>query len=67
MRIRLAENFRAAFYAPFYATLALGFYEKHGVTVELVSSSAAGEGVAALLDGKADVTCGRADAGHESA
>ena len=58
MRIRLAENFRAAFYAPFYATLALGFYEKHGVTVELVSSSAAGEGVAALLHGKADVTWG---------
>jgi hypothetical protein len=25
MRIRLTENFRAVFYAPFYATQALGF------------------------------------------
>jgi NitT/TauT family transport system substrate-binding protein len=58
MRIRLAENFRAAFYAPFYATLALGLYEKHGMAVELVKSSAAGGGIAALLDGKVDVTWG---------
>ena len=28
MRSKLAENFRAAFYAPFYATHALGFAEE---------------------------------------
>ena len=33
MKIRLAENFRALFYAPFYATQALGFYEREGVDI----------------------------------
>ena len=31
MKIRLAENFRAVFYAPFYATQALGFYAREGI------------------------------------
>ncbi len=58
MKIRLAENFRAVFYAPFYATAALGLYEQNDVAVELVTFSGAGEGVSALLDGKADVAWG---------
>ena len=36
MPIRLMENFRAVFYAPYYATHALGFYEREGVEVELL-------------------------------
>jgi NitT/TauT family transport system substrate-binding protein len=55
MRIRLAENFRAVFYAPFYAAQALAFYGREGVDVELLSSSAPGDGVSALLDGAADI------------
>ena len=31
MKLRLAENFRAVFYAPFYATQALGFYARQGL------------------------------------
>ena len=58
MPIRLAENFRAVFYAPFYATLALGFYAAEGVDVELVDSAAPGDGVAALLDGTLDIAWG---------
>src|SRR5436190_327399 len=58
MRIRLAENFRAIFYAPFYATNPLGFYAREGVDVELISSSGPGEGVAGLLDGTIDITWG---------
>jgi len=58
MRIRLAENFRAVFYAPFYATNALGFYARQGFDVELVSSSGPGEGVAGLLDATVDITWG---------
>ena len=58
IRIKLAENFRAVFYAPFYATHALGFYLGQGVEVELVSSSAPGYGVSALLDGTVDITWG---------
>jgi NitT/TauT family transport system substrate-binding protein len=58
MRIRLSENFRAVFYAPFYATKALGFYAREGVDVELVPSPAPGMAAAALLDGAVDLTWG---------
>jgi NitT/TauT family transport system substrate-binding protein len=58
MPIKLAENFRAVFYAPFYATAALGLYEKHGLEVEMIASSHAGEGVSALLSGKVDAAWG---------
>ena len=42
MPIRLMENFRAVFYAPYYATHALGFYQREGVEVELLTSDAPG-------------------------
>ena len=42
MKIRLAENFRAIFYAPFYATQALGLYEREGVDIDFVGSSVPG-------------------------
>ena len=58
MRLRIAENFRAVFYAPFYAAQALGFYAREGVDVELINSSVAGDGVAALLSGTIDLTWG---------
>src|SRR5919201_3801333 len=58
MRIKLAENFRAVFYAPFYAAHALGLFAREGVAVELVASSAPGHGVSALLDGTVDLTWG---------
>jgi NitT/TauT family transport system substrate-binding protein len=58
MPIKLAENFRALFYAPFYATAALGFYAREGVDVELVPCSRPGDGVAGLLDGTIDITWG---------
>jgi NitT/TauT family transport system substrate-binding protein len=57
-RIKLAENFRAVFYAPFYATHALGFFAREGVEIELISSSSPGYGVSALLDGTVDITWG---------
>jgi NitT/TauT family transport system substrate-binding protein len=56
--IRVAENFRAVFYAPFYAAQELGFYEREGVDVEFINSSVAGDGVAALLAGTTDLTWG---------
>ncbi|HEY7243354.1 MAG TPA: ABC transporter substrate-binding protein [Xanthobacteraceae bacterium] len=58
MRIRLAENFRAVFYAPFYAAHALGFYEREGVELELVGSPAPAAAAPALLDGTIDLTWG---------
>src|SRR2546422_5663835 len=58
MPIKLAENFRAVFYAPFYATWALGFYASEGIEIELLNSSVPGDGVSALLNGTIDVTWG---------
>jgi NitT/TauT family transport system substrate-binding protein len=58
MPIRLMENFRAVFYAPYYATHALGFYAREGVEVELMTSDAPGDAVPKLIDGTIDVTWG---------
>jgi NitT/TauT family transport system substrate-binding protein len=58
MRIKLMENFRALFYAPYYAALTLGFYEQEGVDVELVDSDTPGNAIARLLDGSIDLTWG---------
>jgi NitT/TauT family transport system substrate-binding protein len=58
IKLRLAENFRAVFYAPFYATLALGHFASEGLDVSLVTSTAPGGGPADLREGRADVTWG---------
>jgi NitT/TauT family transport system substrate-binding protein len=58
MKIRLSENFRAVFYAPYYATQALGLYAREGVEVEFITSAAPGDAVAGLLDGSIDLTWG---------
>src|SRR5258708_19444988 len=58
MPIKLAENFRAVFYAPFYAAQSLGFYASEGVEVELVNSASPGDGVSALLNDAIDITWG---------
>jgi NitT/TauT family transport system substrate-binding protein len=56
--LRLAENFRAVFYAPFYATFALGHFASEGLDVTLVDSAAPGGGPTGLLEGSVDVTWG---------
>jgi NitT/TauT family transport system substrate-binding protein len=58
MPIRLMENFRALFYAPYYATLLSGFYARESVEVELVNSDAPGDAVPKLMDGSIDITWG---------
>jgi NitT/TauT family transport system substrate-binding protein len=56
MPIKLAENFRAVFYGPFYATQALGFYAREGVEVDLIASPAPAAAAADLLNGKIDLS-----------
>ena len=58
MPITLSENFRAVFYAPFYATSELRHYRDEGLDVRLVTSPAPGLATAGLLDGSIDVTWG---------
>jgi len=58
MTIRLSENFRALFYAPFYAAHAIGAYLAEGVEVELVQSADPARTAAALRGGEIDVMWG---------
>jgi len=58
MAIKLAENFRAVFYAPFYAAQALGFYAREGVEIDLINSSAPAAAAPELLNGTIDLSWG---------
>jgi len=58
LNIKLAENFRAVFYAPFYATHALGLFAEQGVSITLLDSASPGAGIAELAKGNIDVMWG---------
>jgi len=58
MAIRLIENFRALFYAPFYAARLIGAYQAEGVDVEHLASPNPEHTAASLADGSADVMWG---------
>ena len=53
--IRLAEPFRAVFYAPFYVAEQRGFYARHGVTVTRATAGDPTRAAEALLADQADV------------
>jgi NitT/TauT family transport system substrate-binding protein len=56
--ITLSENFRALFYAPFYAAQATGAFAREGVEVAFRPSSDPARTAAALRSGEADVMWG---------
>jgi NitT/TauT family transport system substrate-binding protein len=56
--ITLSENFRALFYAPFYAAQATGAYAREGVEVDMRLSSDPNRTAAALRSGEVDVMWG---------
>src|SRR5271165_3494119 len=58
MAIVLYENFRALFYAPFYAAHAIGAYAAQGVEVTLCASPDPASTAASLRAGAADVMWG---------
>lgn len=58
MSITLFENFRALFYAPFYAAFGISAYERENVDVTLAPMSAPGDGSSAILDGADAITWG---------
>lgn len=58
MAITLFENFRAVFYAPFYAAHALEAYRNEGVDVRLETSSRPGPTASGLPSGEAGVWWG---------
>jgi NitT/TauT family transport system substrate-binding protein len=56
--ITLIENFRAVFYAPFYATVALGAYAAEGLDVHIKTSSKAEGTIHALIGGEGEISWG---------
>ena len=58
MTIVLQETLRGAFYAPFYAALALDAYREEGVDVRFASAPRPTEAARGLAEGTVDVTWG---------
>ncbi len=58
MALVIQESLRALFYAPFYAALALGVYDKEGLAVRFVSAPRPGAAADGLFHGTVDVTWG---------
>lgn len=58
MKLRIAENFRAVFYAPFYAIRGLGFAEREGLAVEWLPSGAPGSTIEQVKRGGIDAQWG---------
>jgi NitT/TauT family transport system substrate-binding protein len=56
--VTLIENFRAVFYAPFYAAEALGAFAAEGLDVRITMSSAAESTLVSLNAGAGDVSWG---------
>jgi NitT/TauT family transport system substrate-binding protein len=58
MKITLIENFRAVFYTPYYASIALGAYRAEGLEVDLRMSSDASRTLESVLSGNGQVSWG---------
>jgi NitT/TauT family transport system substrate-binding protein len=58
MKITLLENFRAVFYAPFYAASALGAYQAEGLEVEVKVAAELGKALQAVSAGAGQVSWG---------
>lgn len=56
--IRLYENFRAIFYAPFYLAHSLGAYEAEGVEVLMSTSPEPAESAKGVIEGRVEVAWG---------
>ena len=54
MKLRIAENFRAVFYAPFYAIRELGLAQREGLEVEWLPSEAPGGTIEQVKRGEID-------------
>lgn len=57
-RLTLIENFRALFYAPFYAASELGAYTAEGLEVGMIAGGASGQTAQMLAAGAAEVSWG---------
>jgi NitT/TauT family transport system substrate-binding protein len=58
MALVVQESLRGLFYAPYYAALALGAYQKEGLEVQFASAPTPGRAAEGLFHGTVDVTWG---------
>jgi len=58
MKLRIAENFRAVFYAPFYAIRALGLAAREGLEIDWLPSGAPGSTIEQVKSGAIDAQWG---------
>src|SRR6185436_20923572 len=58
MKLTIAENFRAVFYAPFYALRALGLAEREGLEIEWLPGGQPGGAIDDVKRGKIDAQFG---------
>jgi NitT/TauT family transport system substrate-binding protein len=58
MKLRIAENFRAVFYAPFYAIRALGFAAREGLEIDWLPSDTPGGTIEQVKSGAIDAQWG---------
>lgn len=58
MRLRIAENFEALFYAPLYAMQALGFAQQENLTIDWLPPGDPGGAIDAVRAGEVDLTWG---------
>jgi len=58
MKLRISENFRAVFYAPFYAIRALGLAAREGLEIDWLPSGAPGSTIEQVKRGTIDVQWG---------
>lgn len=58
MEITLAENFRAVFYAPFYAAISLGWFRDSGIEIKLVESATPGSAIDQMYAQQVDLVWG---------
>jgi NitT/TauT family transport system substrate-binding protein len=58
MTVTLQESLRGLLYAPYYAALALGAYQREGVAIDFVSAATPAQAPAGLFAGTVDVAWG---------
>src|ERR1700747_55727 len=58
MTVTQQESLRGLLYAPYYAALALGAYQREGVAIDFVSAATPAQAPAGLFAGTVDVAWG---------
>lgn len=55
VKLKVSEVTHSVFYAPQYVAINLGFFEKHGIDIELINSQGADKVMTAVLSGQVDI------------